>query len=158
MWSLHYRGSTAWHGHPAGQRQTLFMSQPKDALWKGHCSSTDLDGLQTTGPAMRGVWMAKLTGCGLTAGEVACLPPTASDDSSSPGCNICSYGHPWLLQPVLNLPCLFPQRRSPSVCLCEQRKGAERCLSPVNSGYLEWWDWKRQMEMINFSGTQLCVA
>ena len=71
------------------------MSQPEDTA-----RQLTLDTFQAAGPVMRGVWVAKLAGCGLTAREVTHLPlqplpalplTTAAQDRQSlhvaaPGC------------------------------------------------------------------------
>ena len=147
MWCLPYRGCTAclW-SPPAVLRQTLIGCHPRTLRRKDTAHQLTWRPSDRRARRERGL-DGSTAGCGLTAWEVAHLPPQPL--SALPLLPAAPERQHMLLWPPLpapahpeNLPRLFPRRPSPSVCLCEQRKGAERHLSPVDSGYLVWWDWR----------------
>ena len=142
------------HGSP--QSYPLIMRDPPHVPAQGHllerpCSLTDPGHPADHRACREMVWVMKPAGCGLMAREVAHLPlqlltalPHAQQHEGL------FMWHPWLLYPVPNFPWLFPQHWSPCVCCVSRSKGAERWLSPVNSGYLGQccWGGLGQMEMI----------
>lgn len=123
-----------------------------------------VDAFQTTGSDVRGCQWRNRQLCGLTAREVAqprprLRGPFLSLRSTSEATSVCVAT--LLFQPVLSLPWPFPQHWSFDgglpVCVCGSRgKGAERCLSLVNSGYLGRPDWRRQRHDSLFLYPHLC--